>query len=105
MVGRKGYARPFFFAGHRIHHFWIYLIIPLCYAVMAFLVLTGHVQLVQNIVWYRLAFLVPIVAVCVTIDFLGDGLRTGLKKAVAGHGWIYVLIPLYLVSYVVNVYV
>lgn len=105
MMYRKGYARPFFYGGHRIHHFWIYLIIPVCYVIMAVLLLTGHVQLIGNMVWYRVGLLVPIVAVCVAIDFLGDGLRTGLKKTIEGHEWIYVLIPLYIVLYVVNVYV
>lgn len=105
MMYWKGYARPFFFRGHRIHHSWIYLIIPFCYVIIAVLVLTGHVQLIGNMVWYRVGLLVPIVAVCITIDFLGDGLRTGLKKAIVGHEWIYVLIPLYVLLYVVNVYV
>lgn len=105
MMYRKGYARPFFYRGHRIHHFWIYLIIPAGYVILAGLLLTGHVQLIGNMVWYRVGLLVPIVAVCVAIDFLGDGLRTGLKRTIVGHEWIYVLIPLYIVSYVVNIYV
>jgi hypothetical protein len=101
----KGYAKPFFFRGHRIHHFWIYVIAPVCYLVIAALALTGHVQLMLNMIWYRLALLLPVIAGCVAVDFLGDGLRTGSKKVIIGHEWIYVLIPLYIVSCVFNVYV
>lgn len=102
---RKGYARPFYFRGHRIHHSWIYAIVPVCYVIMAVLVLTGRVQLVQNMVWFRLASLAPVVAACVAVDFLGDGLWLSRLKVIKSHEWIYTLIPLYLVSYVLNVYV
>ena len=105
LMYRKGYARPFFFRGHRIHHFWIYLIIPSCYVALFALVLTGHVQLIWTMFWYRLVFLVSLVAACVAIDFLGDGLRLGFKRAILVHEWIYFVIPLYIASYVVTIYV
>jgi hypothetical protein len=103
-VYRRGYAKPFFYRGHRIHHFWIYLIIPSSYAIIVALILTGHVHLITNMFQYRLAFLVPVVALCIAVDFLGDGMRTGLR-AIRGHEWIYVLVPLYVVEFVLNVYV
>ncbi len=102
---RKGYARPFFFRGHRIHHFWIYLIIPSCYVALFALVLTGHVQLIWTMFWYRLVFLASLVAACVAVDFIGDGLRLGFRRAILVHEWIYFVIPLYIASYIVTIYV
>jgi hypothetical protein len=101
---RKGYAKPFFVLGRRVHHVWIYALVPFCYLVVSYFMITGNIQLIWNLIWYRLAFILPVVGLCVAVDFIGDSWKassTGLLR----HEWVYALIPAYIFTFVVNVFV
>ena len=103
MYGR-GYAKPFFVFGKRLHHVWIYAMVPLGYLAVTYFVVDGSVQLIKSEMWYRLGLVMPVLAVCLAIDFIGDSRKvssTGLFR----HEWVYALIPVYIFSYVVTVFI
>ena len=71
---QRGYAKPFYVKGHRIHHIWIYLLIPGIYIFLSVLVLLGYVELIWNDMYLRLASVFVVGGVCLAIDFIGDKL-------------------------------
>ena len=100
----KGYAKPFFVFGKRMHHVWIYALIPACYLIVSYFLVDGSMQVIWNQIWYRLALIAPIVGFCVAVDFIGDARKTS-STGLLRHEWIYVLIPAYIFGFVVNVFV
>lgn len=104
LMFRRGYAKPFFVLGRRVHHVWIYALVPFCYLVVSYFMINGSVQLIGNLMWYRLALILPVVGFCLAVDFIGDSWKassTGLLR----HEWVYALIPAYIFGFVVNVFV
>jgi hypothetical protein len=101
---KRGYAKPFFVLGRRVHHVWVYALVPFCYLVVSYFMITGNIQLIWNQIWYRLALILPVVVLCVAVDFIGDSWKassTGFLR----HEWVYALIPAYIFTFVVNVFV
>jgi hypothetical protein len=101
---RKGYAKPFFVLGRRVHHVWIYALVPFCYMVVSYFMITGNIQLIWNLIWYRLALILPVVGFCVAVDFIGDSWKAS-STGILRHEWVYALIPAYIFTFVVNVFV
>ena len=101
---RRGYAKPFFVFGRRMHHVWIYALVPFCYLVVSYFMITGNVQLIWNLIWYRLALILPVVGFCVAVDFIGDSWKAS-STGILRHEWVYALIPAYIFMFVVNVFV
>ena len=101
---RRGFAKPFYLRGRRIHHNCIYLIIPACYVMLAGLFLLGYVQLIHDLFWFRLGYVGLLTGACVAFDFIGDRYWPEIRKnAILHHEWIYSVIPLYIFTNVVNV--
>ena len=100
---KRGYAKPFFVFGKRMHHMWIYVLVPLGYLAISFLVMSGDVQLIRHLLWYRMALFIPIVALCLAVDFVGDALKRGASTGILRHEWVYALIPAYVFTFVVSV--
>ncbi len=101
---RRGYAKPFFVLGRRVHHVWIYALVPFCYLAVSYLMISGSIQLIPNLMWYRMALILPLVGFCLAVDFIGDSWKersTGMLR----HEWVYALIPAYIFAFVVNVFV
>ncbi len=101
---RRGYAKPFYVLGRRLHHVWVYLFVPACYLAFCSLIVLGRIQLIHGMTWYRVGLVFPVLGVCLAIDFLGDKRKsssTGLWR----HEWVYALIPAYIFAFVVNVFV
>ncbi len=93
----RGFAKPFYIRGRRIHHRVIYLIIPIAYGVFAILFILGYITISWNAVWYQLAILAAIVAGCVGMDAIGDRFWPEIRKnVILHHEWFYVLIPAYM---------
>jgi hypothetical protein len=101
---RRGYAKPFFVLGRRVHHLWISILLPFCYLAFSYFIITGYVHPIWNLFWYRLALILPVVGLCFAVDFIGDS-RKASSTGIFRHEWIYALIPAYIFAFVVNVFV
>jgi hypothetical protein len=100
----KGFAKPFFIKGKRVHHSCIYLIAPASYTALVALFLLGYVHVLWSGLWIRLGYMVLIVTLSICADFLGDTFWPTIRKnAIVHHEWIYTILPVYLLTYVVNV--
>jgi hypothetical protein len=100
----KGYARPFYVNGCRIHHIWIYAITPTAYLVISALVLLGYVLPIWTDMYLRLASVFVVVGICMCVDFVCDNrLRTISKDILHHHEWVYALICVYIVQFVIEI--
>lgn len=100
----RGYAKPFFIRGHRIHHVWIYLIIPAGYLSFATLLLMGYVLPIWSGLYMRLLSVLLVAGACMLIDFVGDRLWPKIRKdVILHHEWVYAVIFLYILQFVVEV--
>jgi hypothetical protein len=100
MFGR-GWARPFYVKGIRVHHRRVlYVGIPALYVIFAALVVQGYVQLVSASFWQGVGTTLAITSACVILDLLWDGLseRTS-KSAILHHEWLYLAIPAYIFTF------
>lgn len=101
---RRGYANPFFVLGRRVHHASISALLPICYLVFIYFMTTGYIHPIWDMFWYRLALLLPVVGFCLAADFICDSRKIG-STGVFRHEWVYALIPAYIFTFVVNVFV
>jgi len=100
----RGYAKPFYIKGHRIHHVWIYLLIPGFYLFFASLILLGYVQMIWNDMYFRVVSISIVAGICMVIDFLGDKMWPKIRQnVILHHEWVYTIIGFYVVTFVVNV--
>ena len=101
---RRGYAKPFFVLGRRVHHVWIYALVPFCYLAISYFIIGGSIQLIGNLIWNRVALILPVVVFCLAVDFIGDSWKAS-STGILRHEWVYALIPAYIFAFVVNVFV
>ena len=100
----RGFAKPFYILGRRIHHSCIYFIVPASYIALWGLFFMGYVQVIWGLLWIKLAIAGVITGLAMLADFLGDKYWTRMRKdAVLHHEWIYTLLPAYLFTYVVHI--
>jgi hypothetical protein len=100
----KGYAKPFYMNGRRIHHVWIYVIAPAAYLLISGLLLLGYILPIWTEMYLRLASVFVVVGICMCVDFVGDKrLQTIRKDILHHHEWIYALILLYIAQFVVEI--
>jgi hypothetical protein len=93
----RGFAKPFYIKGHRIHHSVIYSIIPIAYGIFSILYFFGYVRLTWSIAGDQLAILALLIAFCIAIDAIGDKFWPEIRKnVILHHEWIYSIIPAYL---------
>ena len=101
---RKGFAKPFYIKGRRIHHRVIYMIAPLAYGTFSILYILGFITLTWHAFWGQLGILGAIVAACVSIDAIGDKFWPEIRKnVILHHEWIYSLIPAYLFAFMITI--
>ena len=100
----RGYAKPFFVIGKRVHHLWISVLLPFCYLAFSYFIITGYVHPIWSLFWCRLVLILPIVGFCLAVDFIGDSRRSS-STGILRHEWVYALIPAYIFTFVVNVFV
>jgi hypothetical protein len=103
----RGFAKPFFVLGRRIHHAQIlYMVVPSIYGALCSLYLLGYIQIALGQFWYNLGWTVLITAIAVTLDAVGDRLWPKIRhNALLHHEWIYSTIPLYVFLEMVKVIV
>lgn len=103
---KRGFAKPFYIKGRRVHHKCIYLIVPGLYGFFLCLYLLGYVQILWNSLYYNLAYTIAILGITMSIDFLGDRFWPKIRKnVILHHEWIYTLVPAYVLTYVLIVVV
>lgn len=92
---RRGFAKPFYIRGHRLHHRPIlHVAVPVAYTSLALLVVFGFVRIVWRLLWTGLATTVVIAAACLTLDLLWDQRSSwGARWGVLHHELIYLAIP------------
>ncbi len=101
---RRGYAKPFYVLGKRVHHVWIYGLVPACYLALSYLMLVGDVQLIRSLIWFRLSVLVALIGLCMSVDFVGDTWRKR-SGGLIRHEWVYALIPAYIFTFLFVVFI
>ena len=100
----RGFAKPFYVLGRRIHHSCIYLIVPLSYLVLGAMFFLGYVEVIWGAFWIKLALAGILTTLTMVADFLGDRYWPTIRKnAVLHHEWIYTVVPAYLFTYVVHI--
>jgi hypothetical protein len=103
---KRGFAKPFYLKGHRIHHSCIYFIVPSLYGLFIGLYLMGYIQPIWTLLWFKIAYTSVLVAATLAIDFLGDKYWPKIRKDVFWHHeWIYTILPAYILVFVVNIVV
>jgi len=101
---KRGFAKPFYIKGHRIHHSCIYFIVPSLYGLFIGLYLMGYIQPIWTLLWFKIAYTSVLVAATLAIDFLGDKYWPKIRKDVFWHHeWIYTILPAYILVFVVNI--
>lgn len=101
---KRGFAKPFYIRGRRIHHKCIYYIVPLLYFLFLGLLLLGYMQIVWSAFYANLVYTFLILMVTMTIDFLGDRFWPKIRKnVILHHEWVYTLVPAYILAYMVVV--
>ncbi len=100
----RGFAKPFYIKGHRIHHSCIYFIVPTAYSILVALYFMGYIQPVWSTFWGQIYDAILLAAITLTIDFLGDKFWPKIRmNVILHHEWIYALIPAFIFTYMVNV--
>jgi hypothetical protein len=101
---KRGFAKPFYIRGRRVHHRCIYLIVPGLYGIFLALYLLGYVQILWGSLYYNLAYTIGILALTMSVDFLGDKFWPKIRKnVILHHEWIYTLVPAYVLTYILIV--
>ncbi len=101
---RRGFAKPFYIKGRRIHHRVIYMIVPTAYGIFSILYILGHITLTWHAFWGQLGILAAIVAMCVSVDAIGDKFWPEIRKNVIfHHEWVYSLIPAYMFAVMITI--
>lgn len=101
---RRGFAKPFYIKGRRIHHSCIYLIIPVGYSILAGLFLLGYAQPIHNSFWMRVGYVGLLAGACLAVDFIGDRFWPEIRKnVILHHEWMYSIIPVYIFTNVVHI--
>ena len=100
----RGFAKPFYVRGRRIHHSVIYFVIPIAYGAISVLFFLGYVGFRWTDMWIHIASIGAIVAGCLVVDFVGDKFWPEIKaNRIVHHEWIYSIIPAYIFTYVLVV--
>ncbi|HUI85551.1 MAG TPA: hypothetical protein VLY21_00150 [Nitrososphaerales archaeon] len=101
---KRGFAKPFYILGRRIHHNCIYVIVPVSYGIVGVLFLLGVVQIEWAAFWDKLAIAGLLATAAIATDVLGDRYWPRIRiNAVLHHEWIYTLVPAYVFTYMVHV--
>lgn len=101
---KRGFAKPFYIKGHRVHHSCIYLIVPLLYSIFLGLYVFGYIQIVWGTLYYNLAWTILLLAATMSVDFLGDKFWPKIRKnVILHHEWVYTLVPAYILTTIVIV--
>jgi hypothetical protein len=95
----RGVARPFFLGRYRIHHRrFLFVFVPMGYALISLLILAGFVQIVWADFWTGLAATLMIGAACLLLDLTFDYARESGGWGFIHHELIYLVVPAFAFS-------
>lgn len=101
---KRGFAKPFYVKGYRIHHSCIYFIVPSLYGLFLGLYFLGYIQPIWYLLWFKIAYTGVLVAATLAIDFIGDKYWPKIRKDVWWHHeWVYTILPAYILTFVFNI--
>ena len=102
---KKGFAKPFFIRGKRIHHRdFLFVAFPAAYAAIVSLIMLGFIHIIWGTFWIGIETTLLIAAGCLVLDLTLDGLSRAMReKALLHHEFVYVLIPAYVFTHVLAV--
>jgi hypothetical protein len=101
---KRGFAKPFYIKGYRVHHSCIYFIVPSLYGLFLGLYFLGYVQPIWAYLWFKIAYTGVLLAATMAVDFIGDKYWPKIRKDVVWHHeWVYTIIPAYILTFVVNI--
>jgi hypothetical protein len=101
---RRGFAKPFYIKGRRIHHSVIYGIVPISYSLLCLLYVLGYIHFFWSDFWLRLFYSGIVCGICLAVDFIGDKYWPEIRKnVILHHEWIYAFIPAFIFTFVVYV--
>jgi hypothetical protein len=101
---KRGFAKPFYIKGHRIHHRCLYYVIPASYSILTALFFLGYIQPIWGTFYDRLGYAVLLVLGTLGVDFFGDRFWPKIRKnVILHHEWVYTIVPFFIFTYVVNV--
>ena len=90
----KGVARPFFFGKYRLHHRrFLFVFLPMGYALLSFLIVLGYVQIVWSDFWTGIVTTIMIGAACLLLDLTVDYLQDSWGWGLIHHELIYLAVP------------
>lgn len=93
---RRGIARPFYVAGHRLHHRdALFIGLPTGYGLISTLFLAGYVRIVWGLFWTGLAGMTLVAISCLALDLAMDYVRQGANLRYLHHEMVYCAVPLY----------
>jgi hypothetical protein len=96
---KRGVARPFFVGKHRLHHrHFLYIVVPLAYAVLSTLILAGYVRVVSGLLWTGLAGTLVVAGGCLVLDMALDYGYHSSGWGFIHHELIYLLVPAFAFS-------
>jgi len=91
---RKGVARPFFFGKYRLHHKrFLYVFLPIGYALLSLLIALGYVQIIWSDFRTGIAATLVIGAACLLLDLTIDYLQDSWGWGLIHHELIYLAVP------------
>jgi hypothetical protein len=91
---KKGVARPFFFGKYRLHHRrFLYVFLPLGYALLSGLILLGYVQIVWSDFWTGIVATIVIGTACLLLDLAVDYAQDTRGWGFIHHELIYLAVP------------
>ena len=101
---KRGFAKPFYIRGRRVHHSCIYLLVPTGYALFLAFYFLGYIQILWSSLYTNIAYTFFILAITMAVDFLGDRFWPKIRKnVILHHEWIYTLVPAYILTFAVIV--
>jgi len=102
----RGFAKPFYIKGRRIHHRIIYLILPIAYGLSVGFYFLGYILVPWHSFWDRLSVVGMLTAGTLAIDFIGDRFWPKIRKnVILHHEWFYALIPAAVFTYLITIVV
>ena len=90
---KKGVARPFFFGKYRLHHRrFLFVFLPIGYALLSSLIVLGFVQIVWSDFWTGIMTTFVIAAACLLLDLTVDYLQDSWGWGLIHHELIYLVV-------------
>ena len=94
LMVRKGVARPFFFGSYRLHHRrFLFVFLPVGYALLSTLILAGYIEIVWSEFWTGIVSTMILGIACLFLDLALDYAQDSGGWGFLHHELIYLAVP------------